>query len=82
MRKCISSTCFSVLVNGTPSRPFRASRGLRQGDPLSPFLFTLVTEALGVSFMGLISGFGAGRGGEVATHFQFADDTILFLMKL
>ena len=43
---CVSTASLSVFVNGSLSRQFRTSRGLRQGCPLSPFLFNLVAEAL------------------------------------
>ncbi|KAI9201291.1 hypothetical protein LWI28_021157 [Acer negundo] len=59
-------------------------RGLRQGDPLSPFLFNIVVEALNCLFkkasaMNLVRGAIFGQREVHASHLQFADDTILFL---
>lgn len=44
---CVNSTSFSILINGEHSNLFGASRGLRQGDSLSPYLFLLLVEGLG-----------------------------------
>ena len=46
IRYCILIVKFSILINGSPSDFFGSSRGLRQGDPLSPLLFDIVMEAL------------------------------------
>lgn len=77
---CLSSANFSVIVNGKPGNSFSASRGLRQGDPLSPFLFTLVVDVLGritnkAKEVSLIEGFEVGRN---VSHLQFANNTLFF----
>jgi len=80
---CITTTKISILFNGSPCKPFRMARGLRQGDPLSPFLFVVVAEVLNrmlmqASSMGLFQGLQVGKKRETITHLQFADDTLLF----
>ena len=45
--KLVSSTFFSILVNGTPSIPFKYSREIGKGDLLAPFLFIIMAEDLG-----------------------------------
>lgn len=60
------------------------SWGLRQGDPLSPFLFSLVADGISAisknaKRVGLIGGFRVRDGRHVVSHLQFADDMILFI---
>ena len=80
---CLSSVSYAVLVNGNNKGWVKASRGLRQGDPLSPFLFTLVPDVLSKMLLraeerNLFEGFRVGRNRTRVTHLQFADDTIFF----
>lgn len=70
------------LVNGSPSNNFHPSRGLKQGDPLSPFLFILAAEGLNSLIsaskeVGLFKGIKIGRGSLSLTHLQYADDSII-----
>ncbi|XP_074314641.1 uncharacterized protein LOC141649868 [Silene latifolia] len=80
---CVTSVTFAVMINGTPSEEFRPSRGLRQGDPLSPYLFILCAEALSnlmrraVEAMTL-HGIRVANGAPVISHLLFADDSIFF----
>ena len=86
IRACISIVRFSVLVNGSPVGFFGSSRGIGQGDPLSPLLFLLIMEVLSRFLKrtedgGFLCGFQARshrQGGLKISHLLFAHDIILF----
>lgn len=48
VKECISLVSMSILVNDSASREIALQKGLRQGDPLSPFIFNIVVEGLDV----------------------------------
>ncbi|XP_019177676.1 PREDICTED: uncharacterized protein LOC109172888 [Ipomoea nil] len=80
---CIWTVRYKVLVNGKPSQEIIPSRGLRQGDPLSPYLFIICAEGLSLLLQdaqakGRIHGCRVARGAPPISHLFFADDSMLF----
>lgn len=74
---------FSAMINGSPSSEFKMECGLRQGDPLSPILFLIVTEVLQINILeagnkGLYSGVSLAGCGENVSLLQYADDAMFF----
>ncbi|XP_073133552.1 uncharacterized protein [Henckelia pumila] len=82
VRACISFCKFSFNVNGTPAGFFSSSRGLRQGDPLSPLLFVLGAEYLSRGLDRLFlqhSDMRYQSGCDLTiSHLAYADDVIIF----
>ncbi|KAL0402155.1 UNVERIFIED_CONTAM: LINE-1 retrotransposable element O protein [Sesamum latifolium] len=81
--ECVTMPSFSVCLNGAPHGFFKGERGLRQGDPMSPYLFVLVMEVLTLILQQLID-----QDGNFSYHWRceaiqlfqlgFADDLLLF----
>ncbi|XP_056690367.1 uncharacterized protein [Spinacia oleracea] len=80
---CIASPATSIIVNGKPSPSFKTTRGIRQGDPISPYVFIICMEYLADMISEAASKenwkpFYLKRNGIPITHLMFADDLLLF----
>lgn len=81
--RCIFMITYSVNVNGFQGRPFSPSRGLRQGGPLSPFLFIICSEGLSALLRlakqeGRLRSVKVSRFSPKVSYLLFADDSIIF----
>lgn len=77
----VTTVEYSVLINGYPQGVIKPQRGLRQGDPLSPYLYILCADVLSHlirsnEVAGSIRGIRIGNGVPSVTHLLFADDSV------
>ncbi|XP_071714382.1 uncharacterized protein [Rutidosis leptorrhynchoides] len=80
---CLESASISILVNGSPATEYNMGGGVRQGEPLSPFLFIVAVEGLNVLAKSVVEkklfkGMELGNDKVVVSHLKYADDTIFF----
>jgi len=86
IKNCLESTSIFMLVNGSPTIEFKPKKGLREGDPLAPFLFLIVAEGLaGVIRQAkekmLVDSIEVREGQVNVSMLQYADDTLFFLLS-
>ncbi|XP_042972810.1 uncharacterized protein LOC122304618 [Carya illinoinensis] len=81
--QCVTTVSYSLLINGSSQCKFIPTRGIKQGDPLYPYLFILVAEVLSslmnhAESIKMIHGFPICRGKLSINHLFFADDSLIF----
>ncbi|XP_056691836.1 uncharacterized protein [Spinacia oleracea] len=80
--QCLYSVSYSILINGCPTKPIPAKKGLRQGDPISPYLFALGMEYLSRCLAALAEDTNFSYHPRCKkldlTHMMFADDLLMF----
>lgn len=82
IRECLRTARIVILVNGSPTNEVSMSRGLRQGDPLSPILFLIAAEGISglvkaTKQLDIFKGIAVGSKKIEISHLQYADDTLL-----
>nr|GEU67934.1 RNA-directed DNA polymerase, eukaryota, reverse transcriptase zinc-binding domain protein [Tanacetum cinerariifolium] len=82
IKSCLYSSRTSILINGSPTLEFSLKRGLKQGDPLSPFLFIIIMEGLHIALTdvmaaNLFHGVNVGSSSLRLSHLFYADDVII-----
>ncbi|XP_012468921.2 uncharacterized protein LOC105787003 [Gossypium raimondii] len=80
---CVTSVSYSVVMNGEVYELFFPSQGLRQGDPISPYLFLICDEGLSTLLRravsrGVLNGFRVSRQAPRITHLFFTNDSLIF----
>jgi hypothetical protein len=80
---CVRSVSYSVVINGKPVGHIKPTRGIRQGDPISPYLFLLCAESLSSLIQqavntGVLTGVPTSKRGPRLSHLFFADDSMVF----
>lgn len=80
---CVMSVSYTVLVNGQPSQKIIPTRGLQQGDPISPYLYLICVEGLNSLLHDVertlkIKGVKVARSSPIINHIFFADNSITF----
>ena len=82
--ECVKTVSYNLVINVLPSSRVNLSRGLRQGYPLSPYLFLFVSDVLSRMILAEVNahnvkGLVINKNCVVLSHLFFVDDSLLFM---